>query len=173
MGEAQFDTPRAKDRGFTLFELLIVVIILSILAVVVVPQFANTTADARPSAADTALVNMRAAIDLYFAQHGEYPSRNSDGTNSADSNLAFLWQLARYTDAAGDASLTPDATHINGPYIKKEVIPTEPLTDASALEIENGSAALGMTATGGDPGGWKFNNQTGQFIINHSTWDDR
>ncbi len=116
---------------------------------------------------------MRAAIHSYFAQHGEYPSRNTDGTNSADSNLAFLWQLTRYTDGAGDAVLTADATHMYGPYLKKEEFPLEPLTDLSVLEIEGESAALGMTATPGDPGGWKFNNQTGQFIINHSTWDDR
>ncbi len=173
MGQVHFAGRRAGERGFTLVELLIVVIILSILAVVVVPQFANTTDDARLSAADTALGNMRAAIDLYYAQHGEYPSRNGDGTNAVNTNLAFLWQLSRYTDGAGDAVLTADATHIYGPYIKKEELPFEPLTDLAALEIVSASAALGMVATGGDPGGFKFNNQTGQFIINNATWDNR
>ncbi len=173
MGEAHLRTRRAKDPGFTLVELLIVVIILSILAVVVIPQFTNTTDDARLSAADTALGNMRAVVDLYYAQHGEYPSRNTDGTNSPASNLVFLWQLTRYTDGDGDAVLTADATHMYGLYLKKEEFPLEPLTDSSALEIADSSGALGMTTTPGDPGGWKFNNQTGQFIINHSTWDDR
>ncbi len=174
MGKAHFRTRRAKDPGFTLVELLIVVIILSILAVVVIPQFTNTTDDARLSAADTALGNMRAVVDLYYAQHGEYPSRNTDGTNAANSNLAFVWQLARYTDGAGVASLTSDPNSIfpYGPYLKKEEVPFEPLTDSSALEIVSGSASLGMTATA-VTGGWKFNNQTGQFIINHTTWEGR
>ena len=174
MGEAHFRTRRAKDPGFTLVELLIVVIILSILAVVVIPQFTNTTDDARLSAADTALGNMRAVVDLYYAQHAEYPSRNGDGTNAANSNLAFVWQLARYTDGAGVAALTSDPNNnaIYGPYLKKEEVPLEPLTNSSALEIESASAALGMTATG-VTGGWKFNNQTGQFIINHTTWEAR
>ncbi len=175
MGEAHLRTRRAKDPGFTLVELLIVVIILSILAVVVIPQFANTTDDARLSAADTALGNMRAVVDLYYAQHGEYPSRNTDGTNAANSNLAFVWQLARYTDGVGVAALTSDPNVNNaiyGPYLKKEEVPLEPLTNSSALEIVSASAALGMTATG-VTGGWKFNNQTGQFIINHTTWEGR
>ncbi len=173
MGEAHFRTRRAKDPGFTLVELLIVVIILSILAVVVIPQFTNTTDDARRSAADTALGNMRAVVDLYYAQHGEYPSRNTDGTNAANSNLAFVWQLARYTDGAGVAALTSDPNYPYGPYLRKEEVPLEPLTNSSALEIESASAALGMTANVADPGGWKFNNQTGQFIINHTTWEAR
>ncbi len=166
-------TQFARHSGFTLVELLIVVIILAILAAVVVPQFTTSTTEARSSAADTTLGNMRASIDLYFAQHGEYPSRLTDGTNAVNTPLAFTWQLARVTDGAGDALLTPDATHVYGPYIKKELVPLEPITDSSVLEIESVSGALGMVATAGDPGGWKFNNQTGQFIINHSSWDGR
>ena len=61
---------------------------------------------------------------------------------------------------------------IYGPYLKKEEVPLEPLTDSRALEIESVSAALGMTASG-VTGGWKFNNQTGQFIINHTSWESR
>ncbi len=173
MRKRQHRTRQASDRGFTLIELLIVVIILSILAVVVIPQFTNTTDDARLSAADTALGNMRAVVDLYYAQHAEYPSRNGDGTNAANSTLAFTWQLSRYTNSTGDAVLTADPNHSYGPYLKKEEVPLEPLTDSSALEIVSASAALGMTATVGGPGGWKFNNQTGQFIINHTTWEAR
>ena len=163
----------APESGFTLVELLIVVIILAILAAIVVPQFASTTDDAQLAAADATLENMRQAIDVYLVQHGEYPSRLTDGTHAANTSRAFLWQLSRYTDGVGDALLTTDATHIYGPYLRREQIPLEPLTQSGALEIESGSAALGMTATAGDPGGWKFNNQTGQFIINHSSWDSR
>ena len=161
-----------RSAGFTLAELLIVVIILAILAAIVVPQFTSSTQDAQEAALDTTLSNMRAAIDLYFAQHGEYPSALGDGTNPANDPNAFLNQLSQYTEADGDAQLTADATHEFGPYLRKAEIPTEPMTNSNALEIVT-TGSLGMTATAGDPGGWKFDNVTGQFIVNHSTWDDR
>ncbi len=62
--------PTGKQAGFTLVELLIVAIILAILAAIVVPQFANSTAGANDSALRTNLAGIRSAIDLYTQQHG-------------------------------------------------------------------------------------------------------
>ena len=163
---------RRSARGFTLVELLIVVIILAILAAVAIPQFAASTDDARNAALDTTLANMRASLDLYYQQHGEYPSANGDGTNAANSNAAFLTQLTQYTDTDGDVATTKDATHLYGPYLRKAEVPGEPITESNALEIVT-AGALGMTASAGDPGGWKFDNQTGQFIVNDAAYDDR
>ena len=63
------------QRGFTLVELLIVVIILAILAAIIIPQFTAATDDATQSAYDTNIANIRSAVDLYRQQHGEYPGR--------------------------------------------------------------------------------------------------
>jgi prepilin-type N-terminal cleavage/methylation domain-containing protein len=161
-------------RGFTLVELLIVVIILAILAAIVIPQFAASTDDAKLAAADTTLSNVRSAIDLYFQQHGEYPSANAAGAGfgAAGTASAFVDQLALYTDDDGAASLTRSTTFKYGPYVRSRAIPREPLTDSSALKIET-AGTLGLAAEGSDPGGWRFDNLTGQFIINHSSYDDR
>ena len=70
-------------QGFTLVELLIVVIILAILAAIVVPQFSSSTLDAKESALDSTLANFRSALDLYYQQHGSrYPGgfKETDGT---------------------------------------------------------------------------------------------
>ena len=75
-------------KGFTLVELLIVVIILAILAAIVVPQFSSTTDDAKASAADSTLANLRAAIDLYYQQHGEYPGSKTAVPSSACSGTS-------------------------------------------------------------------------------------
>ena len=64
---------RQAQKGFTLVELLIVVIILAILAAIVVPQFASSTDDAKISSLDSTLSNMRSAVDLYRQQHTAYP----------------------------------------------------------------------------------------------------
>ena len=84
----------------------------------------------------------------------------------------FIAQLTQFTDDDGDAQNTKDATHVYGPYLRKAEIPNEPMTNSNTLEIVT-AGALGMTATALDPGGWKFDNVTGQFIVNDAAYDDR
>jgi prepilin-type N-terminal cleavage/methylation domain-containing protein len=86
-------------RGFTLIEILIVVVILGILAAVVIPQFTNATDDASLSAARTQLQTLRSQIEVYRAQRGGYPT--SDGSNAGadmDSN-GFVDQWDDMIDA--------------------------------------------------------------------------
>jgi len=178
------------EQGFTLVELLIVVIILAILAAIVVPQFASTTDDARSSSADSTLAGLRAAIDLYYQQHNNtYPGAvtavptaactGTLGTGTATggagptATTAFMEQLTLYTDSAGGACSVSDATdHRFGPYLKKADIPTDPFLLVSALEVVN-TGDLAMGATGGDPGGFKFDTTTGKIIINIAAEENR
>ena len=62
-----------NSKGFTLVELLIVVIILAILAAIIVPQFTAATDDAKQSAYDTNVANIRSAIDLVSAAARRLP----------------------------------------------------------------------------------------------------
>src|SRR5919197_629586 len=65
---------RRIHAGFTLVELLIVVIIIAVLAAIIVPQFSSATIDAQEAALDANLARMRSAIELFQAQHGgKYP----------------------------------------------------------------------------------------------------
>jgi len=86
------------EKGFTLVELLIVVIILAILAAIVVPQFASTTGDARSAAADGTLAGLRAAIDLYYQQHNNtYPGALTAVPTAACTGTASrLYRYSRY-----------------------------------------------------------------------------
>jgi len=154
-----------RQTGFTLVELLIVVIILGILAAIVLPQFTSTTDDAKVGALDANLSTLRSAVELYYQQHGAYPSAAGDGTNAANTAAAFTSQLTQYSTIAGAVALTKDATHIYGPYLKKATLPPEPVSSLATVEIST-TGTLGMTATGATTGGWKFDNKTGQLIAN-------
>ena len=172
------------QKGFTLVELLIVVIILALLAAIVVPQFASSTDDAKLASLDTTLSNVRAAIDLYYQQHGEYPGAltavdvacgGTDGTgdasNAAQRAQAFLDQLSLYTDANGGACSVKDANFEFGPYLKKGSLPDNPITNVGELLAEFVVINTGdlVMAADGPNGGWKYDVVTGKFIANDNT----
>ena len=80
--------------------------------------------------------------------------------------------MTQYTDTDGNAAATKDATHIYGPYLRRSSMPPDPILKNTALVIAT-TGTLPVPADGGDPGGWKFDNQAGQIILNHSAYADR
>ena len=72
-------TTNSIRRGFTLIEILIVVVILGILAAVVVPQFTNAADDANDAAVRSQLQTLRGQIELYRAQNSDDPDLNGTG----------------------------------------------------------------------------------------------
>ena len=157
-------------KGFTLVELLIVVIILAILAAIVVPQFTATTDDARQAAFDSNLAALRASAELYRQQHGAYPGAvgatatacvNGANEVAAVGDAAFVTQMTRFTNAAGQACTGTDPTQFRfGPYLK-EGIPNNPLgTNNTVVVVTTGT--LGLASAGA--GGWRFDSVTGELI---------
>ncbi len=176
-------TTRRAQKGFTLVELLIVVIILAILAAILVPQFAGSTDDARLSALDSNLASIRSAISLYRQQHGALPGNTAatsaacEGTDgTADGTLAtapagFVEQLSLYTKINGEAcsksTVAGTPTYTLGPYIGKPQLPNNPFTGLNTLVVVEGGD-LNMAGDGAG-GGWKYDRLTGKFIANDTT----
>ncbi|MBW2644848.1 MAG: type II secretion system major pseudopilin GspG [Deltaproteobacteria bacterium] len=64
----------ANSRGFTLIELMAVIIILGILAGLIIPRIMGTPEEARRTKAKLQIVSMETALQMYKLDNGVYPS---------------------------------------------------------------------------------------------------
>jgi general secretion pathway protein G len=67
-------------RGFTLVELLLVLVILATLAAIVIPKFAGRSEQAKETAAKTQISSIGTALDSFEVDMGYYP-KTGDGLN--------------------------------------------------------------------------------------------
>ena len=61
-------------EGFTLIELMVVVIVLAVLAATIIPQFAGTTHDAKVSKAKTDIATLKGALERFAVYMDRYPN---------------------------------------------------------------------------------------------------
>lgn len=126
-------TKRFVKKGFTLVEILIVVVILGILAAIVIPQFTSASESAKGSSLQSQLQTIRSQLELYQVQHnGNYPT------------VAQMWgNLTGKTDVAGAVSAAADAF---GPYLQQA--PKNPFTNKAVVGTD-GTADWSYNATTG------------------------
>ncbi|MGP6086810.1 type II secretion system major pseudopilin GspG [Antarctobacter jejuensis] len=75
MTQDQMATPRRPaDAGFSLLELMVVVVILSILALVIVPRVIDRPDQARAARAQSDIAAIQAAVSLYRLDNFRYPT---------------------------------------------------------------------------------------------------
>jgi len=183
---------RPIQAGFTLVELLIVVIIIAILAAIVVPQFSSATRDAQEAALDANLAAMRSAIELFRGQHtgGVYPGGVAGSGPASDTNTcaagstastaaintaqAFMDQLLTYTNASGQACTLGDAiTFKYGPYFRKG-IPSDSITGKGSVAADIVVTAAGTPlAPAAATGGWAYDTRSGQVVMNSNALDSK
>jgi general secretion pathway protein G len=95
-----------REQGFTLAELLVVVVILGILAAVVVFAVGNATDDAKQSACDAERATLETAIEAYRAQTGEYPASTAALTDADTRYLRHEPKLYQVAGTDGEIART-------------------------------------------------------------------
>jgi general secretion pathway protein G len=113
-------TIRRRGHGFTLVEILIVVIILGILAAIVIPQFANASSDARVTNLRTTLANVRNQIEVFKAQHNEQAP-----------GLAGMWTVMTGQSDTSEINVAAPTGTRWGPYLQAP--PLNPINNKTAV----------------------------------------
>jgi general secretion pathway protein G len=138
------------QKGFTLVEILIVVVILGILAAIVIPQFTDASTEAKVSSLCSDLQTVRSQIELYKIQHND----NLPGVANAPMHPSgigdFAAAMTSKTDVYGDAGTD------FGPYLQK--IPVNPFNNRSNVR----TVTVNPT-TAADSAGWWYNTVEGDF----------
>jgi len=65
---------RRPDRGFTLIEIMVVVVILGILAATIIPKFMTTKYDAQVSAAKSSIAALESALERFYIHMDRHPT---------------------------------------------------------------------------------------------------
>lgn len=128
-------TPRQHRSGFTLVELLLVLVILGILAAIVIPKFSGRTEQAREQQAVTQISTFKTALDAFEIDTGSYPK-----------GLIDLIQSPR------------DAQNWRGPYLQSDTVPKDPWGNDYLYRFPGSHApALAYDlSSAGPPGGDKI-----------------
>jgi type II secretion system protein G len=148
-------TELRRRSGFTLIEVLIVVVIMAILAATIIPLFSSSTNDARTSTVKVNVHALRSFMESYRAEHlTTYPTIQSNG----------LPQITSTTDVNGNIGTGAAFTY--GPYMN--AVPSNPF---------NGLATIGPVPTPGTPPatgdgqyGYEYDVTTGNIYPDQVGW---
>jgi len=119
-----------RQAGFTLVELLVVLVILSLIMGLVGPRVLSYLSDSRVKAAKLQIDLLSAALDLFYLDTGRYPSK-SEG-------LDVLIERR------------PSVEHWNGPYLQQNALPLDPWGNPYEYRIPGDTTAYEIVSLGAD-----------------------
>ena len=127
-------SPEARARGFTLLELLVVMVIIGLLAAYVAPRYFSQVGRSEVRSAQAQVAALRNALDAYRLDVGSYPS--------TEQGLAAL------------SARPQNSTRWNGPYLQRAV-PPDPWGRAYQYKSpgQHGEYDLFSLGKDGQPGG--------------------
>jgi len=165
---------RRPRAAFSLVELVIVIVIIGIIAAIAVPRISRGAKGATQSAVRGDVAALRAAIDLYAAEHnGVFPGKNKNDGTAGGGAADMVDQLSKFSDINGKVGAYNASTGIvYGPYLRNGLPPLPVGANA-------GSAGVLFDATNSPPTvaeaggeGWVYNPNTGEIRANTVATDE-
>lgn len=129
-----------NQRGFTLIELVIIIVILGILAAVAIPKYQDLSGEAQEASARSSLGSLRSAVTIFYA-------------NQAVQTGNATWPTA--------AELRTPGT------VMAQAIPENPYQASVPDSVIDATGQPKGTVIGND-GGWCYNPNTGEIWLNSS-----
>src|SRR5664280_1429701 len=144
-----------KQAGFTLIELMVVVVIIAILAGLVIPRFMGETDKAKQAKAKMQIESLESALKMYKLDNGSYPTTEQGLKALVETptvgNLPKNWR--------------------QGGYLEKGKVPKDPW-DHEYVYVSPGSHGdfdLSSLGADGEPGGEEFNTVSYTHLRAHET----
>lgn len=135
-----------KRKGFSLIEMVIVILILGIIAAVAAPRMFDTAEQAEINTTRQQLAVLRNAIEMYRAQNGTYPTNGNLPTAMADL-LNGPFPTPTFGKLRGLSGVYYDTTTTSA-----AVVPSPDATNGWAYKPHNGSLKLNLDPAGTDVG---------------------
>lgn len=133
---------KKRSEGFTIVELLIVIVVIGILAALVITTYSGIQAKARNSKRQTDVQAVQTQLEAYFAQNGHYPSL-------ADMNSAS-WRTTNMKSLDSGALQDPQgasATLVTSPAAKSYAYAVTNSSGTSCESDDTTCAQYTLTAT--------------------------
>ncbi len=123
----------ARNKAFTLVEVLVVVVVLGILAAMVVPKFSNAAATARASMLADDLRVMRMQVEVFAGQHNMPPGYPGCDPDTVPTEAAFVTYLTQASKITGEIAAPGTPGFPLGPYMRE--IPPNPINGLATVQI--------------------------------------
>lgn len=103
-----------KAKGFTLLELMITILIISILAAIAYPSYQSITANGYRAAAQADLMGLAAVMEQHYAVNYSYKGAASGGANTGSPAFYATWSPSAELASAKQYNLTIRAVGSDG-----------------------------------------------------------